>query len=232
MLRLSLAAAATIEEAFPPPEGAERVASEGYGAWLRTLDVADADVPVRTHDGREVGHKARVVELPMVSGDLQQCADSLIRLRATWQLANGEEVAFHATSGDLMPYARYAAGEQPYVKDERIAWKAGGTGELEGYLGRVFIWAGTHSLEHLDTVGSDQVVPGAMLVQGGFPGHAVVLLDVAVDGDRTYVLVGEGYMPAQDFHVELGPHDGWYLWEDGLPGFHWPMGKQDLRAWK
>lgn len=230
LLLLSLAHAETIEDAFPPPEGANRVDAQGYGGWLKTLELRAEDVPVRTFDGREVGHSARVVELPMVSGDLQQCADSLIRLRATWQIAASEEVLFHATSGDPMPFSRYVGGETPYVKNDRIEWKKGGTGDLEGYLAKVFIWAGTHSLQHLDTTPTSQVVPGSMLIQGGFPGHAVVLLDVATKGDETYVLVGEGYMPAQDFHVELGPHEGWYLWEDGLPSFHWPMKAEDLRA--
>ncbi|HJN72288.1 MAG TPA: DUF4846 domain-containing protein [Myxococcota bacterium] len=229
LLLLKLASAETIEEAFPPPSG-ERVATEGYGASLKTLELRAAEVPVRTHDGREVNHQARVVELPLVPGDLQQCADSLIRLRATWELEQEQEVVFHATSGDALPWARYRDGETPYVVDDRIAWKTGGTGQFEDYLAKVFMWAGTHSLEHLDTVPTTEVVPGSMLIQGGFPGHAVVLLDVAVSGDKTYVLVGEGYMPAQDFHVELGPHSGWWLWEEGLPSYHWPMKAANLRA--
>ena len=35
------------------------------------------------------------------------------------------------------------------------------------------------------------------------------LMDVA-RGEELLVLLGEGYMPAQEFHVELGPEDGWW----------------------
>ena len=37
---------------------------------------------MRAHDGQTVAHRARVIDLPVVPGDLQQCADSAIRLRA------------------------------------------------------------------------------------------------------------------------------------------------------
>ena len=230
LLLLSLAHAETVQEAFPPPTGTNRVEADAWGTWLRALELRDADVPVKTHDGREVGHSARVVDLPMVEGDLQQCADSLIRLRATWEMSVGEDPVFHATSGDPLPWTRYRDGEMPYVVNDRIAWKQGGSGEFEDWLAKVFVWAGTHSLEHIDTTSTTQVAPGSLLIQGGFPGHAVVLLDVAVGESGTYVLVGEGYMPAQDFHVELGPYAGWWKWDSGLPDFHWPMSAEDLRS--
>ena len=232
MLLLSTALAATVDEAFPPPTGAEQVATDGFGAWLRDLELEDEGVPVTTYDGRSVDHPARVVRLDLVDGDLQQCADSIIRLRSQWLMETGATVSWHATSGDPMPYSRYRDGETPYVVDDRIAWKRGGDGSLEGYLARVFIWAGTASLEERDTVATTQVAPGNVLVQGGFPGHAVLILDVARRADTTYVLLGEGFMPAQSFHVELGPHDGWYRWDEGVPDFHWPMAAEDLRAFK
>ena len=41
-----------------------------------------------------------------------------------------------------------------------------------------------------------------MLIQGGYPGHAVLVLDVAVARDgRRWLLLGQSYMPAQQFHV-------------------------------
>ena len=214
-----------LPEVFPPPFEAERTGADAFGTHLRALEVGPVDRPVRTHDGRIVRHRARVVELPLVRGDLQQCADSLIRLRAEWLREQGEPVAFHATSGDLLPWARYRDGERPYVRDERIAWKAGSPGDWEGYLRAVFTWAGTASLHAHDTVpATGDPRPGDVLVKPGFPGHAVILLDVATDPrGRTFVLVGEGYMPAQDFHVELGPEAGWWPWDGGVTLAHWDL---------
>lgn len=214
-----------LTDAFPPPQEARRVEADAFGRWLRQRALAPADQPVRTHDGRRVGHSARVVELPMVSGDLQQCADSILRLRAEWRKERGEPILFHATSGDPMPWSRWLAGERPYAEGRGLVWRKGAKGGWESYLTRVFMWAGTLSLEAYDTEpATGEPVPGDILVKGGSPGHAVVLMDVARDArGRTFVLVGEGYMPAQDFHVELGPHDGWWLWDGGVALDHWDL---------
>ncbi len=235
LVGLSSAAMANtpITTAFPPPDGAQRVEADAFGTWLRTRMVADADRPVKTHDGQVVHHRARVVELPLVRGDLQQCADSAIRLRAEWQKATDQEVMFHATSGDPMAWARWAKGERPHEKAGKLVWTQGhGPGSWDHYLQKVFLWAGTRSLHAYDTVAVDRdPQPGDVLVQPGSPGHAVLLLDVATAGDATYVLVGEGFMPAQDFHVELGAHDGWWRWDDGVALDHWTLPASSLRSW-
>jgi hypothetical protein len=226
--------AATVAEAFPPPEAAERVEASDWALYLQGLELAEAERPVRTYDGRRVHHHARVVELPLVPGDLQQCADALIRLRAEYLLQAGEAVSFQSTSGDAMPWARYRDGETPYLIGDEVRWRPGGTGQWEDYLVKVFRWAGTVSLQERETeLVEGPPLPGDLLVQGGFPGHAVVLLDVAVEGDRTWVLVGESFMPAQDFHVELGPEGGWWLWEGGVDLPSWaPFTAGDLRRWR
>ncbi|MBW1877683.1 MAG: hypothetical protein JRJ84_04900 [Deltaproteobacteria bacterium] len=220
-----------VAEAFPPPAGAVRTPPDGFGAWLGTLELAPADEPVRTHNGAVVAHHARVVRLPLVPGDLQQCADSAIRLRAEWLRIQGDEVSFHATSGDPMPWSRWEGGERPYESDNRLHWRPGTKGGWEAYLAAVFTWAGTRSLV-LDTVEADTPRPGDLLVDPGSPGHAVVLLDVAERDDELLLLVGEGFMPAQSFHVELGPVDGWWLWDDGLALPHWSFEASQLRRWR
>lgn len=222
-----------LDVAFPPPAGAVRVPGEdGFGAWLaaRTLDRADA--PIRTHDGRVVHHDGRRVELSLVPGDLQQCADSLLRLRATWLRQIGRPVVFHATSGDPLPWARYREGERPWVDGGRIRWRPGGDGTFPGYLRHLFVWAGTASLAAHDTVPDTEPHPGDVLVDPGFPGHAVMLLDVARRGEETFVLVGEGFMPAQDFHVERGPHAGWWRWGPGIDLPAWRFGADHLHRWR
>lgn len=230
---MSLATAETVGEAFPPPAGAQRIPGDAFGASLGELELADEGTPVRTHDGRTVrGHRARVVDLALVPGDLQQCADSVIRLRAEWLKARGEPVSFHATSGDPLPWTRYAAGERPYARGNAIHWKPGAAGSWEGYLKAVFTWAGTASLDAYETEATTELRPGHMLLDAGFPGHVVLLLDVAETGDETFVLIGEGFMPAQSFHVELGPHGGWWKWEDGIQLPHWKLPASTLRKWK
>lgn len=222
----------TVHQSFPPPQGATRVTADAFGSWLQQREVHSPGRPVRTWDGQVVGHHARVIDMPLVRGDLQQCADSAIRLRAEWLQAQGQPVMFHATSGDPMPWSRFAGGETPRAEGNGLSWTAGSTGHWEDYLRLVFTWAGSASLEQFDTAPVDAPVPGAMLLQGGFPGHVVVILDVARTEEHTWLLVGEGFMPAQDFHVELGPENGWWPWDGTLDLGHWRFTAEHLRAFR
>jgi len=100
------------------------------------------------------------------------------------------------------------------------------------------MWAGTRSLHAYDTApapAGTEPHPGDLLVDPGSPGHAVLLLDVARAADgAVWLLVGEGYMPAQQLHVELGPSGGWWRWspERGLALDHWSFDADALRQWK
>ena len=70
--------------------------------------------------------------------------------------------------------------------------------------------------------------PGDVLIQGGYPGHAVLVLDVAVAPDgRRWLLLGQSYMPAQEFHVLKNGDGVWYdaadlATERGLKTPEWP----------
>ena len=230
-LVLTVAHAGTVAETYPPPPGASRVPGDAFATHLAGLPLLDADRPIRTHDGRTVHHHGHVIDLPMVSGDLQQCADSILRVRAEFLRARGEDVLFHATSGDPMPWSRYRDGERARDVGNKLAWSTASPASWDTYLTALFLWAGTASLAAHDTVADDTPHPGDLLVQGGFPGHAVLLLDVATRDDATYVLIAEGFMPAQEFHIELGPHAGWWLWDDGVRLPHWDLPEKYLRTW-
>jgi len=81
------------------------------------------------------------------------------------------------------------------------------------------------------------VQPGDVLIQGGYPGHAVLVLDVAAGKDgRRWLLLGQSYMPAQDFHVLVNPATPSSPWYDaaalatGLKTPEWrPFTRRDVR---
>jgi Domain of unknown function (4846) len=63
--------------------------------------------------------------------------------------------------------------------------------------------------KHLKPVSNfADIEPGNVLIRGGFPGHAVIVMDVAVNqaGKKIYLLA-QSYMPAQDIHVLKNPMD-------------------------
>ena len=204
-----------LEERFPAPEGFARVplAAGSFGAFLRRLPLLPAAEPVRAFDGRALGTPhAAVIALDVGARDLQQCADSALRLRVEHLWARGEQrrLAFHATSGDLLPFARYAAGEQIAVRGNKVSWRSADAGAATGegnraalsrWLDDVFMYAGSRSLANDTIAVAGDVEPGDLFVVGGSPGHVLVVLDVAARGAERRLLLGEGFMPAQSFHV-------------------------------
>jgi hypothetical protein len=221
----------TLAEAFAPPAGFHRVAAApgSFAAWLRELPLRAPGTPVRSFRG-EVIHDAAdprvaaVAELDVGARDLQQCADSIIRLVAEWQAATGhaDRIAFPIGHGSVLTWPRWAAGDRPTIRDDdRVTWRRRAApdashAQLRAFLDVVFGWAGTVTLD--DTarrVARADARPGDLFVLGGHPGHAVLILDVAVDdaGHRR-ALIGQGFMPAQDFHVLATAGDPWFSLDD------------------
>ena len=78
------------------------------------------------------------------------------------------------------------------------------------------------------------------IIKGGFPGHAVLVADVAEQlgtGTRRFLLI-QSFMPAQDMHVLRGApgSDGspWYGLEAGKPLVtpEWTFPPGSLRRWR
>ena len=209
-----------LEERVAPPPGCIRVAQEPgrFGVWLRRLPLRPGRPPVNLYDGRpkvnQEAHEA-VVAIDVGRSDLQQCADAVIRLRAEWLWERGCEdaIAFHFTSGDLARWTTWKDGWRPRVSGARVTWAAtarpdGSYAAFRRYLDTVFAYAGSLSLSReLDRVLDPlQIEPGDVFVQGGSPGHAVLVVDVAenADGVRWFLLV-QSFMTAQEVHLLRNP---------------------------
>lgn len=219
-----------LEDVFSPPEGYTRIPlkENSFGAWLRRLPLRAPKTEVRSHEGaliREADdpYIAAVAELNIGTKDLQQCADSIIRLHAEWLWSQGraDEAAYNFTSGDLASWKEYSAGQRASVSGKKVSWaktakQNSSYQNYQSYLKLVFTYAGTISLEvHEEKISKEDLLPGDFFVTGGSPGHTVIVLDVAQNskGERV-ALIGQGFMPAQDFQV-LSPGEGgpWFSLE-------------------
>jgi hypothetical protein len=205
-----------IARRIAPPAGATRVglAEGSFGDWLRHLPLLPAGTQVHLFDGslksRQDVHAA-VVDLDVGTRDLQQCADAVMRLRAEYLWAAGRErdIKFHVdlTEGGSPPPRRAkpagAASPTGPGKPTEIAWSGGRDRRaFAKFMVHVFAEAGTASLAAEMAPLRVQLEPGDVLIQGGYPGHAVLVLDAADSADgHHYVLLGQSYMPAQQFHV-------------------------------
>jgi hypothetical protein len=225
------APADALDERFDPPPGFARVdlPAGSFGAWLRHLPLLPAGTSVLSFRGDVVlpaGHEnlAAVVAIDVGGRDLQQCADSVIRLHAEWLYGAGRrDASYRAAAGAAMPFERWARGERVTAtpKGNDLRWTPsrrpdGGHAAYRAWLDAVFTWANTGSLARdAQPVAPDDLRPGDFFVLPGSPGHAVLVLDLARAPDgRRALLLGQGFMPAQSFQV-LRPssRSAWFVVE-------------------
>lgn len=228
----------TLEARFPAPKGFTRVPlpERSFGAFLRTLPLASPDTPVLTYAGKVLHpadhpNVAAVAAIDPGTADLQQCADSVIRMHAEWRWAEGHrDQSYRAAAGMEIPYARWKRGDRPIAKGASLAWEQRGApvadgaethGDFRKFLSSVFMFANTGSLSvQAKPVSVRDLAPGDFVVVAGSPGHAVLVLDLvkSASGERR-VLLGQGFMPAQSFHV-LRPSAGaspFYVIDENAP---------------
>jgi hypothetical protein len=244
-------AARRLADALRPPPGFTRTHEDpgSFGYWLRHLPLKEKSAPVLLYDGRPKSNQdvhASVIDIDTGSRDLQQCADAVIRLRAEYLFSRGrrDEIRFNFTSGDEASFSRWAEGFRPDINGNRVSWvrKAAPDstyGALRKYLTTVFIYAGSHSLsrELKARRSFRDMAIGDVFIQGGFPGHAVIVVDLAErteSGERVFLLA-QSYMPAQDVHLLRNPSDPvlspWYAKPAGdiLRTPEWNFDLEDLK---
>ena len=243
----------TLATRIAPPPGFERraVAAESFAAWLRGLPLKPPGSEVLLHDGRPKSRQdvhAAVVDIDVGVRDLQQCADAVMRLRAEWLFAGNAAalIAFHDTgSAEPIAFARWAAGERPKGSGRTLMWSRAAKADasyaaFRRYLDVVFTRAGTYSLERsLQRVPVADLRTGDVFIKGGFPGHAVLVVDLVENPstrEQRFLLL-QSFMPAQEMHILKNPASGdgqpWYALDFGehLVTPEWSFGRDSLRRW-
>ena len=219
----------TILERINVPEGYERIPldEKSFGLYMRNLPLKPDGTDVFLYNGEPKANKvhAAVIDMEIGSLDLQQCADAVIRLRSEYLFARKLYglIHFNFTNGFRADYAKWALGYRIDVKGDQVKWIRTDMTSYEypvfrRYLDVIFTYAGTYSLaqelvkaEYLD------IQPGDVFIRGGSPGHAVTVVDVAVNraSGLKIFLLAQSYMPAQDIHILINPSDPelspWYL---------------------
>lgn len=237
----------TISERIKPPLGFSRsmVDTSSFGHYLRTLPLKPTDAKVTYYDGRkksDAGIYCAVVNMPIGDKDLHQCADAIMRLKAEYHWRRGEydKICFNFTNGFRVHYTEWMKGRRMIVDGNKTYWNdrnnpSNTYADFWNYMELIFMYAGTASLEkELTTVDGEPKI-GDVLIQGGFPGHAVIIVDRAqrADGKSVYLLA-QSYMPAQELQVLINPTDSsrspWYeLNVDKIVTPEWSFKRSDLR---
>ena len=242
----------TLEERFFVPEGYERVVVEenSFGKYLRTLPLKPHGSKVKYYNGEEKKRDVyeAVVDLDVGNRDLQQCADAVIRLRAEYlfQEKRYDDIHFNFTNGFTAAYSKWRDGYRITVQGNNAGWvktNASSTDyqDFRKYLDTVFAYAGTLSLaQELVPVKIKDMQIGDVFIQGGSPGHCVIVVDMAEHpgtGEKIFMLA-QSYMPAQNIQIlknldntAISP---WYSLDFGdvLRTPEWIFQKEDLKRFE
>lgn len=210
-----------------PPEGYERIeaVAGSFTEFLRNYPVKEDGSCVLLYNGRNKGNQdahIAVLNLPLEEEDLQQCADSIMRIYAEyfWATEQYERITFHFTNGFLAEYAKWREGYRITVNGNQVSWTKSAEYDdsyesFVKYMRIVFSYAGTLSMEQeAENITENEIQPGDIFILGGSPGHVVMVADVCENeqGEKAFLLA-QGYMPAQEFHVLKNPaheSDPWY----------------------
>jgi len=239
-----------------PTSGYKRieVKDNSFEYYLRHLPLKPSGSKVLYYNGAEKRNQAAayaVVDMDIGNKDLQQCADAVIRLRAEYLYMNKlyDRICFNFTSGFKAEYKKWAEGYRIKVNGNKVSWykhreKDYSYKTFRAYLDYVFMYAGTLSLSaELISVPYSSLNIGDVFIQGGSPGHAVIVTDIAVNpttNKKVYILA-QSYMPAQDIHILVNPVNKklspWYeLSSDNEPDKvitpEWTFTKKDLKRFK
>lgn len=240
----------TIQQRFQLPSGfvREEDSKSSFGYFLRNLPLKPLGANVLYYDGTVKYNRnvyEAVVNLPIGKQDLHQCADAVMRLRADYFYSQKqyEKIHFNFTNGFRVDFSKWAAGYRIAVKGNKTSWVKTAKPSVSyetywKYLETVFMYAGTASLEkELKAIKVSDVNIGDVFIKGGFPGHAVIVVDIAVNPktNQKIMLLAQSYMPAQELQILKNPNssslNSWYATDFGtsLKTPEWTFNSSQLK---
>jgi hypothetical protein len=181
------------------PDGYTRIAitDSSFAGYLRKIALKQSKTVYLFNGTPKANQEAQYAVLNISVGkkDLQQCADAVMRLRAEYLFAQKNYRSITFWDNERKEY-RF---KEPYTRQN-----------FDSYLQQVFGMCGSASLEIQLHSKKDlqKIAIGDVFIKGGFPGHAVIVVDVAENnyGEKIFMLA-QSYMPAQDIHILKNPNN-------------------------
>jgi len=220
----------TIKTRYKLPKGFKRtyVKPKSYGDFLQKLPLKSQNEKVKYYDNTIKSNDniyCGVINLKIGNKNLHQCADAVMRLCAEylWKHKRYEEIHFNLTNGFRVDYSEWMKGKRIIVKENNSFWKSvtspSNTKEdFWDYMELIFMYAGTLSLsKELRLVNISNMKIGDIFIKGGYPGHAIVIVDMAentLTKEKIFILA-QSYMPAQEIQIlvnkENPNYSPWYF---------------------
>lgn len=220
-----------IEERIPVPEGYTRssVKDGSFASFVRGYSLKADGSKVLLYNGTPKGSQSdhvAVFDLPIEAKDLQQCADSIMRIYGEYYYSLGayDKIKFPMGGGFIGDFNKWRQGNKIALDGNNLYWvhDAKNNSSYDSFvkfMQVVFMYSGTQNMSAASkAISLNEANIGDIFIKGGSPGHVVMIVDVCenTDGNKAFLL-GQGYMPAQDFHVIKNPlheEDPWYYEEE------------------
>ena len=221
---------------IPLPQGYERVVtdSNSFEYYLQHFKLKNDKTIYYYNGSKKFNQRMQYAVLDIAIGEknLMQCADAIMRIRAGYFFDRKEydKIVFKST-GNTYKFNEYllkrSTTDIPTVFNQ--------------FMEIVYENCGTYNLSESLKPKADirNIAIGDVLVKGGSPGHAMIVMDVAINiktRHRIYLLA-QGFMPAQSVHVVINPMSNrlspWYETEEEAdiitPGYLFKPGQ--LKEW-
>lgn len=221
----------TLETRVQLPEGYTRLSysKDSFGKFVRNYPLCEDGSEVLLYNDSKKGNQnahIAIFDMELVKDDLQQCADSVIRMYAEYfyKQKQYDLMQFHFVNGFSCDFSKWSQGMRVKISGNSTTWYQGAAKDtssktFESYLRTVFCYASTLSLEkESKSIQLKDIQIGDIFIHGGSPGHVVMVVDVCENKQKEKAfLLAQGYMPAQQFHILQNPQhtdDPWYYTKD------------------
>lgn len=222
----------TLAKRILTPKGYKRIKAKkgSFEAFIRNYKLKPDGSPVLLYDGREKGNQSAhiaVFRLPIESEDLQQCADSIMRVYGEYYYGKKayDKITFPLGNGFIADFDKWRRGYSISVSGNKIAWVYSSKNDsnydsFKRFMRIVFAYSGTLNMDYSSKkIKLSEARVGDIFVRGGSPGHVVMIADICKNkkGKKAYLLA-QGYLPAQEFQLLKNPlheDDPWY-YEDEI----------------
>ncbi|MFV0605013.1 MAG: DUF4846 domain-containing protein [Niabella sp.] len=221
-------------EQIPLPDGYKRAEHKdnSFASYIGRIGLK-LDKTVYLYNGIPKANQLAqyaVLNISVGDKDLQQCADAVMRLRAEYlyEQKMWNQIEFYNGKKEKIKYINW------------LGTKQNTRGNFMKYMEYVFSYCGTASLPYsVINKPFEQMKIGDILLKPGFPGHTVIVVDMAENnyGKKVYLLA-QSYMPAQDIHVLKNPENTglspWYELneEEKINTPEWVFYNTQLYEWK
>ena len=196
------------------------VSKNSFGQYLRNVKLKPKGSKAQYYNGdyKEPDNVyMAVLDVDIGTEDLHQCADAIMKLKADYHYHSKEydKIHFNLTNGHRIDYTEWRKGRRIKLNGNKTTWDNGQKPSTSyeaywDYLELIFMYAGTASLsKELRPVKMKDMQIGDVLIKGGFPGHGVIVMDMAINpdtGEKLYLLA-QSYMPAQQTQVLVNISD-------------------------